>query len=139
MPYTTHGDFLNASDKLLAAARPLAGPPVEELRLELEKDTTSMREAQARRNMHKAAAQEASRDFDNALESAKKGYSRLRHLLIAMFGLSAEKLAEFGLQPFRPPQGLTEKKVELFLKRQKPPENGQSPTQAARSETESST
>ena len=139
MPYTSHGDFLNASDKLLAAAKPLAGPPVEELRLELEKDTTSMREAQARRNVNKAAAQEASRDFDKALASAQKVYSRLRHLLIAMFGLSAEKLAEFGLQPFRPPQGLTEKKVKRFLKKQKPPENGQSPTQAARSETESST
>lgn len=138
MPYTTQGDFLNACDKLLAAAKANAGQAVvDDLSLQLEKDSDGAKEAQARRNLHKAAAQQASRDLDGFMESARKVYSRLRHLLVGVFGLDAEKLAEFGLQPFRPAQVSTEKKVELFLKKQKPPKNGQSPTQAARSQTES--
>lgn len=138
MPYTSQGDFLNACDKLLTAAKANAGQAVvDDLSLQLEKDADGAKEAQARRNLHRAAAQKASRDLDGFMESARKIYSRLRHLLIGVFGLDAEKLAEFGLQPFRPPQVTTEKKVELFLKKQKPPENGQSPTQAARPQTES--
>ena len=139
MPYNTHGDFLNASDKLVAAAKVNAGQaPVDDLRVQLEKDTEGIREAQARRNVHKAAAQQASRDFDIAMESARKLYSRLRHMLIGLFGLDAEKLAEFGLKPFRPPQVPLERKVKRSLEKEKPPENGQSPTQAANPQTESS-
>jgi hypothetical protein len=142
MPYNRHGDFLNASDKLLAAASANAGQPaVDDLRLQLEKETTDAREAQARRNVHKAAMQQASRDFDSAMESARKLYSRLRHMVIGLFGLSAEKLAEFGLQPFRPVPVSTEKRVQRFLEKEekeKPPVKGQSPTQAASSQTESS-
>lgn len=138
MPYSTHGNFLNAGDKLLAAAKGNAGQAVvDDLRLQLEKEMADAREAQARRNVHKAGAQQASRDFDSAMESARKLYSRLRHTLIGLFGLSAEKLAEFGLQPFRPPQVPLVQKVKRNLEKEKPPENGQSPTQAARSQTES--
>jgi hypothetical protein len=142
MPYNTHGDFLNANDKLLAAATANAGQAaVDDLRLQLEKETTDIREAQARRNVHKAAMQQASRDFDSAMESARKLYSRLRDMLIGLFGLSAEKLAEFGLKPFRPTPVSTEAKVKRFLEKEekeKPPVKGQSPTQAASSQTESS-
>ena len=138
MPYVTQGDFLNACDSLLAAAKANPGESsVEELRRQLEKETAVFREAQARRNLHRAAAQQASRDLDASLGSARKLYSRLRHMLIGLFGLDAEKLAEFGLQPFRAPQVSTEHKVKRFLKKEKPPENGQSPTQAARFQTES--
>ncbi len=142
MPYTTQGDLLNACDKLLTAAKMNAGQAVvDDLRLQLEKDTTDLREAQARRNVHRAAAQQASRDIDDAIESARKLYSRLRHLLIGVFGLDAEKLAEFGLQPFRAVPVSTEKRVQRFLEKEekeKPPVKGQSPTQAANSQTESS-
>jgi hypothetical protein len=142
MPYNTHGDFLNANDKLLAAARANTGQAaVDDLRLQLEKETTDVREAQARRNVHKAAMQQASRDFDSAMESARKLYSRLRHMLIGLFGLSAEKLAEFGIKPFRPVPVSTEARVKRFLEKEekeKPPVKGQSPTQAASSQTESS-
>jgi hypothetical protein len=141
MPYNTHGDFLNANDKLLAAARANAGQSaVDDLRLQLEKETTDLREAQARRNVHKAAMQKASRDFDRAMDSARKLYSRLRHMVQGLFGISAEKLAEFGLQPFRPVPVSTEKRVQRFLEKEekeRPPVKGQSPTQAANSQTES--
>ena len=138
MPYVKQGDFLNACDALLAAAKANAGESsVDDLRQQLEKETAVARESQARRNLHRAAAQQASRDLDGSLEAARKLYSRLRHLLIGLFGMDAEKLAEFGLQPFRPPQVSTEQKVKRFLKKEKPPANGQSPTQAARFQTES--
>lgn len=138
MATVTQGDFLNACDKMLAAAKANAGQAkVDDLSLELEKETAGAKEAQARRNVHRAAAQQASRDLDGFMESARKIYSRLRHLLIGVFGLDAEKLAEFGLQPFRPTPVSTEQRVIQFLKKEKPPENGQSPTQAAHSQTES--
>jgi hypothetical protein len=138
----TQGDFLDACDEALAAAKINAGqqPVVDDLSLQLEKEIGSMREARARRNVHKAAAQQASRDLDGAMESAKKIYSRLRHMLIALFGLSSEKLAEFGFQPFRPQPASTESKVKRFLERENgketPPENGHEPTQAARPQTD---
>ncbi|MFL6202994.1 MAG: hypothetical protein ACJ76J_27820 [Thermoanaerobaculia bacterium] len=135
MPYITQGDFLNACDALLAAAGSNAKEPVvEELRQQLEKEAASSREAQARRNLHKAAAQQASRDLDGSLESARKLYSRLRHLLIGLLGMDAEKLAEFGLQPFRPPQVSTEQKVKRFLKKGRPPEDVQPPAEAESSQ-----
>ena len=138
MPNTTQGDFLNSCDNLLVAAKTNGGQPVvDDLRQQLERDTSGIREAQARRNVHKAAAQQASRDLDGFLESARKIYSRLRHLLIALFGLEAEKLAEFGLQPLRPPQVPLAQKLKRFLKIEKPPENGVEPTRAADSQTDS--
>lgn len=138
MATVTQGDFLNACDKLLAAATANAGQPaVEELRLQLEKDTNGAREAQARRNLHKSLAQQASRDLDERLDSGRESYSRLRHVLIGLFGADAEKLVEFGLQPFRPPQIPLEQKAKRLESKKKPPENGQSPTQAASPQTES--
>ena len=139
MARATQGDFLNACDEALAAAKSNAGqqPVIDDLSQQLEKEIGGMREARARRNVHKAAGQQASRDLGNAMESAKKIYSRLRHLLIALFGLSSEKLAEFGLQPFRPTPVSTEQKVKRFLEKEKekPPENGHEPTQTAGPQT----
>ena len=118
MPYVTQGDFLNACDSVLAAAKANPGESsVEEFRKQLEKEAAVIREAQARRNLHRAAAQQASRDLDESLESARKLYSRLRHILIGLFGLDAEKLAEFGFQPFRGSQVSTEQKLKRFLTR----------------------
>lgn len=142
MATTTQGDFLNACDKLLVAATANAGQPVvDELRGELEKKTGGAKEAQARRNLHRYQAQQASRDLDGHLDEAKAIYSRLRHLLIGIFGHDAEKLVEFGLKPFRAPQVSTEDRVKRFLEKEKgnPTGNGQSPARAAHSQTESTT
>lgn len=141
MPNVTQGDFLNACNKLLDAAK--AQPPdprVEELRLQLERDTDGAREAQARRNFHKSEAQQASRDLDGFLSSAKDVYSRLRHQLIALFGPKAEKLVNFGFKVFRGPQVTAEQKFVASEKRKskkKPPENGVEPTRAADSQIDS--
>ena len=140
MPKTSQGDFLNACDKLLAAATASAGQPVvDELRLQLEKDTSGAREAQGRRNLHKGQAQQASRDLDEYLDSAKDVYSRLRHLLIGVFGKSAERLVEFGFQPFRPPEIPVEQRVKRFLEKEKPPETGPNPNQTAAPKTDGTT
>lgn len=138
MPNASQGDFLNACDKLLKAARANPGEPtLEELRLQLETDTEGAREAQARRNLHKAAAQQASRDLEGFLSSGRAVYSRLRSMLIGVFGQKAEKLAEFGLRVFRPPQVPVETKAARARSKKKPPENGVEPTRAADSQTDS--
>lgn len=140
MPYTSHGDLLYACDKLLAAAKSLSGQPAaDELSQQLDKVTIDAREAQARKNLHKAAAQQASRDFDLSIEIAKGTFSRLRHMLIALFGLKAEKLIEFGFQPFRPSRTPRKQRVKQALEMEKPPEIGVTPAQAASSQTASTT
>lgn len=127
MSTVTQGDFLNACDTLIAAATANADKPgVTELRVQLEANTDGVKEAQARRALHKALAQQASRDLDLYLATARQLYSRLRHVLIGLFGLRAEKLAEFGLQPLRPAQKPTTN----------PPETSANPSQAAASETD---
>jgi hypothetical protein len=142
MPNVRQGDFLNASDKLIVAAKANPGEPkVDELRQELEQDMAGAREAQSRRDFYKAAGQQASRDLDGYLASARVIYSRLRHLLIGVFGLRAEKLAEFGLKVLRPPQ-VTPDKVELnqnsrSKNKKKPSESGMEPTRTADSQIDS--
>ncbi|HEX6865005.1 MAG TPA: hypothetical protein VF414_19395, partial [Thermoanaerobaculia bacterium] len=72
------------------------------------------------------------------MSSAKQVYSRLRHFLIALFGVKAEKLAEFGFKVFRGPQMTVEEKYEHSQNRKKrPPENGVEPTRAANSQIDS--
>ena len=142
MGTTTQGDFLNACDKLLATAGDVVGQPtVEELLPLLGQDVLGARDAQARRNVSKAAAQQASRDLDAYLASARRGYSRLKAVLQGVFGKDAEKMVEFGFQPFRPSLLLPKKppveEMREGEKMEKPPENGQSPTQAAHSQTDS--
>jgi hypothetical protein len=138
MARATQGELLAACDELLAAAKTNAGKPdVDELRVQLEKDTGTMREARARRNVHKAAAQQSSRDLDAAVKSAKVIYSRLKHMLIALYGLSSETLVQYGLQPFRPAAPTDEQRTKRFLKKQTPTEPGVAPTRTADSQTES--
>ncbi len=139
MAKTTQGDFLNACDALLAAAAINGGEAANELRLQLETDTAGARDAQARRNGHRAQAQQASRDLEAFLASARVTYSRLRHMLIALFGLRSEKLVEFGIQPLRPVQKAKVKDEPLPppVEMRKSPMEGQSPSQAANSQTES--
>src|SRR5262245_20704493 len=101
MSKTTQGNFLNACDKLLAAAAANPQPAVDELRQELEKSTSGAKAAQARRNQHKFQAQQASRDLDKLLDDAQDFYSRLRHVLIGIHGPEAEVLVAYGFKPFR--------------------------------------
>jgi hypothetical protein len=139
MSKVTQGDFLNACDAMLAAALVNAGEEAVELRLQLETNTAGAKEAQARRNFHRAEAQQASRDLDGFIRAGRVIYSRLRHLLIGLFGPRAEKLVEFGIKPLRPvlKAKVKEEPVPPPLEMNKPPVVSQSLTQAAHSQTES--
>jgi hypothetical protein len=141
MSKVTQGDFLNACDVLLAAALVNAGEEANELRLQLETDTAGAKEAQTRRNFNKAEAQQASRDLDGFLRSGRVTYSRLRHILIALFGPRSEKLVEYGIKPLRPvlKAKVKEEPVPPPLEMNKLPVVSQSLTQAAHSQTESTT
>jgi hypothetical protein len=138
MSKVTQGDFLNACDKMIVAAEANPGEPVDGLRIHLESDAEGIREAQARRSFHQSEAQKASRDLDRYLGSARLIYSRLRHLLIALFGLRAEELVKYGIQPLRPPKTKAEPTPPPVEDKKMPPENGWTPTQAAHPQTESS-
>ena len=54
-----------------------------------------------RQGVHKAAKQEASLELRNALIESERLAHILRLGVKQHFGIRAEKLAEFGLQPFR--------------------------------------
>lgn len=129
MPNLSQGDFLNACDTLIAAAKANEGEPgVDDLRFQLEAEAGGAKEAQARRARYRSLAQTASRDLDRYLATARAIYSRLRHILIGRFGLRAEKLAEYGLQPLRPVQKAKEN----------PPGPVETTTQAATPATDTS-
>lgn len=142
MSKRTHADHLKRWDMaLVAGAANAEEPGVEDLRLQLETAAEGAKSCIARRNLLKFQLQQNSRDLDAFMDTGRDAYSRLVLVVKGRFGPQSEKVVEWGLQPRRPPQVPTETKVKRFLEKgqekEKPPENGQSPTQAARSQTES--
>lgn len=60
------------------------------------------REAKQRQLALRAAAQQASRDLEAALERARDYEARLHQGILGKYGRKSEKLIEFGLSPRRP-------------------------------------
>lgn len=60
------------------------------------------REAKQRQLALRAAAQQASRDLEVAVDKAKDYEARLHRGVFATYGRKSEKLIEFGLSPRRP-------------------------------------
>lgn len=60
------------------------------------------REAKQRQLALRAAAQQASRDLEIALEKARDYEARLHRGVLSAYGVKSEKLIEFGLSPRRP-------------------------------------
>jgi hypothetical protein len=58
-------------------------------------------DAVERQALHTAAKQEASRQFRTAIAEGERVANVLRVALKQHYGIRSEKLAEFGLQPFR--------------------------------------
>ena len=58
-------------------------------------------DAADRQRVHAAAKQEASLQFRNALTESERLANILRLAVKQHYGIGSEKLAEFGLQPFR--------------------------------------
>ncbi len=89
-------------------------------------------EADVRQKHHKGQFQQASRDLEQHTSLARDLILRLKNSVRARYGNSAEKLAEFGLNPRRPVRGARAKKEEV----KKPPETDPNPLQTADSGTE---
>ena len=104
-------------------------PGTADLLVQLGAAAAGAKNCLARRATMKYQQQENSRELDEFMAAGKEAFSRLALVVKGRYGRSAEKLAEWGLQPFRPAQ---KSKLEPPpLPEDKQPENGQSPTQAA--------
>lgn len=60
------------------------------------------RDAKKRQVTLRAAAQQASRDLEDALVRARDYEARLHQAILGAYGRKSEKLVEFGLSPRRP-------------------------------------
>ncbi|HYX24011.1 MAG TPA: hypothetical protein VFC23_07640 [Thermoanaerobaculia bacterium] len=60
--------------------------------------------AMIRQDAFKSQLQQATRDLEKAMGDGREAATRVRNGIRAQYGLKAEKLAEFGLQPRRKPQ-----------------------------------
>lgn len=89
-------------------------------------------EADLRQKHHKGQFQQASRDLEQHTSLARDLILRLQNTIRARYGNSAEKLAEFGLNPRRPVRGPRTKKEDV----KKPSETEPNPSQTADSGTE---
>ena len=141
MPNESHADHLKRWDMaLVAGAANAEEPGVDDLRIKLGTAAEGAKRCIARRNFLKFQLQQNSRDLDEFMDTGKDVFSRLVLVVKGRYGPESEKMAEWGLLPRRPPQVTTEDKVKRFLEKEekeKPPVKGQSPTQAANSQTES--
>ena len=89
--------------------------------------------ADVRQKHHKFQFQQASRDLEELTLLARDLLLRLKNAVRAKYGMTAEKLAEFGLNPRRSKRSA---KVDLPETVKKPPETGPNPPQTADSGTE---
>ncbi len=95
----------------------------------------SLEEADVRQKHHKFQFQQASRDLEQLTLLARDLLLRLKNAVRAKYGMTAEKLAEFGLNPRR-----SKRSAQVVVPTEtvkKPPETGPIPPQTADSETES--
>jgi hypothetical protein len=124
MSTQSQGDKLKAADMMLdGMGRNELDPGISLLGFQLGEARNSAKEALARRALHDAQSQQASRDLDGFMRTIDVIYSRLRRMLQGLFGPREEKLAEFGLQPLRP--------VTKAKSTPKAPEQAQSALQTA--------
>lgn len=90
-------DKLAANVKNNASELPALQPFVEVLK----EATVEVREAKLRQVTLRAAAQQASRDLEAAMEKASEAEVRLNRGVLSAYGYKSEKLVEFGLRPWR--------------------------------------
>jgi hypothetical protein len=76
-------------------------PHLEVNRVQLVTHLTQAQESAKQQAAFRASKQEASRQFRTSLIESERVANVLRLAVIQHFGVRSEKLAEFGLQPFR--------------------------------------
>lgn len=134
-PSSSIADLIKAWEMLLVALD--ANAPelayLDEYRAQLAGAWEGVKTAVARQAVHKALSQQATRDIEVNLEVGREMASRLRSGIRIRYGIKAEKLAEFGIQPRRP---VDRSKSEA---KKKPSEMGPNPAQTAAPVTDAST
>ena len=93
------GDLQQLLSSLNANSADLAH--LEATRIMLGDQLAKAQEAIERQGVHRAAKQEASQEFQAALTECERLANILRLGVKQHYGIRAEKLAEFGLLPFR--------------------------------------
>lgn len=93
------GDLARLSAALSANAAEL--PHLEGVRARLEKTIADAQEVAKQQAALAASKQEASKRLKTLLTEGNRMATGVSRLLTENYGLRAEKLAEFGLQPFR--------------------------------------
>jgi hypothetical protein len=139
MPKYAQADHLTRWDTALAAGVINdTEPGTGDLVIQLGTASAGAKECLARRASLKYQFQQNSRELDEFMAQGKEAYSRLVFVVKGRYGPEAEKVVEWGVQPRRRSQ--KSKLVPPPLEQgemKTPPEKGQSPTQAAHSQTES--
>ncbi|HWN43045.1 MAG TPA: hypothetical protein VNW71_12545 [Thermoanaerobaculia bacterium] len=123
---------------LVAGAINDTEPGTIDLVIQLGAAAAGAKECLARRATLKYQGQQNSRELDGFMAQGKEAYSRLVLVVKGRYGPEAEQVVQWGVQPRRPSE--KSKLVPPPLEEgamKKPPEKGQSPTQAAHSQTES--
>ena len=105
---------------------------LQEDRADLQAERTLVEDARLRNKFHRAQAQQATRDLELHRVRARDIATRMRNSLRGRYGISGEKLVEFGMQPRR-----FDRTVPETLP--KPPETSANPSQAATPETDGTT
>ena len=103
----TLGDLQQFKESMSANVDKLT--PYEVSRVKFDSLVGQAQELNRQQAALKAAKQEASRQFDAVLREARRLATVLRFAIKEHFGPDAEKVVEFGLQPFR---GKARKKKE---------------------------
>ena len=105
---------------------------LQEDRADLQTERTLVEDARLRTKFHRAQAQQATRDIELHRTRARDIATRMRNSLRGRYGISGEKLVEFGMQPRRFNRTVAETLP-------KPPETSANPSQAATPETDGTT
>jgi chromosome segregation ATPase len=93
------GDLARLSDALTANAAEI--PHLEGIRARLEKTVNEAQEVAKEQAALMASKQEASKRLKVLLAEGNRMATGVRRFITENYGLRAEKLTEFGIQPFR--------------------------------------
>lgn len=127
MPNASQADFLAEWEHFLkaAAANVDSLAFLEGHRTELTAVVEGIKVTRNRQDTARAELQQATRDLEDLMARGRDLALRMRNGVRTQFGVTSEKLVEFGMQPRRKPQRNSKKK-----KAEKPPEPAP-PTQEA--------
>lgn len=127
---TRYADHIKEWEELSASAAANASelPQLELLRVSLEKLLQEARDLTKQQAAMQAAKQESSKRLQTVMREGKKVATVMRGGLKQHYGNRSEKLAEFGLQPFR---GRPKKAKPTETPEDSPPQSTESPQPAS--------